>query len=84
MLGPKTKLLPEDRRHEGNSLVRVFNIRHIDRAIVTKCFVIYLLFSSDVSVQHCVARPPSMFLDRSTLQCVRTLELLDFLLYRTI
>ena len=67
---------------DGNSLVRESNITHVDQDIVNTCFVIYmyLLFSCDVSSQHCVASPTSIYVDRSTLRCARTFELLDFLL----
>ena len=60
MLEPRTKLLPEGRRPEGNCLVRGSNITHVDREPVDECFVIYLLFSCDVSGQHCVAGPTSI------------------------
>ena len=81
MFDPRAKLLPEGRRHEGNSLVRGSNIAHVDREIVNKCFVIYSIFSCDVTGQHCDAGPTSIYVDRSTLRCARTFELLDFLLY---
>ena len=70
--------------YKGNSLVRGSNITHVDQELVNKCFVIYLLFTCDVSGQHCVAGPSLIYVDQSTLHCARTFELLDFLLYRII
>ena len=45
---------------------------------VASCICIFILFSCDVSGQHCIASPTSIYLDRSALQCVRTFELLDY------
>ena len=60
MLDPKAKLLLEGRRPEYNSFVRGSKITHVDQEPVNECFVIYLLFSSDVSGQHCDAGPTSI------------------------
>ena len=43
-----------------NCLVLGSNITHVDREPVDACFVLYLLFSCDVSGQHCVAGPTSI------------------------
>ena len=77
-VGPEDKLLTEDRRHEGNSLVRGSNITHVVRELVNKCFVIYLLFSCDVSGQHCVAGPTSICVDGQHCAVQEHLNFLTF------
>ena len=71
-VGSRAKLLPEGRRHEGNSLTRGSNITNFDQELVNKCFVIYLLFSYDVSGQQCIADQTVIYVDRSTLLCAKT------------
>ena len=78
MLDPRAKLLPEGHRHEGNSFVRRSNITNIGRKLVNKCFDMYLLFTWDVGSQHYVGDLTSIYVDRLTLRCARTFELLDF------